>query len=121
MTQTNTTKATKTERLLKFLQTGNDITVGQAKTRFGISNLSATVSALRNQGYAIYSNTKNGGTLRTYRLGTPTRSVVSTGHRTQNFLRQVLSGQKINGNSDVAVGVIVDGRLIAADGISRFL
>lgn len=69
-----------TQRLLKFLKSGNDITVRQAQTRFGITNVSARISELKKAGYAVYLNTKttqNGRTIRAYRLGTPTRRMVA--------------------------------------------
>lgn len=77
-------KQTKTERLLKFLKTGADITEGQAASRFGIRNLSAAASALRYQGYAVYANSKTfttGKKATVYRLGTPSRAVVAAGYR----------------------------------------
>ncbi len=76
-------KTTKTERLLSFLQNGNDITATQAQSRFGIANISAVASNLRQRGYAIYANQKtlpSGNTVRMYRLGTPTRAVVAAGY-----------------------------------------
>lgn len=78
------TKKTKTERLLSFLQNGGDITEGQARSRFGIENVSAVASNLRFKGYAVYANRKtlsNGHDVTVYRLGTPTRSVVAAGYR----------------------------------------
>lgn len=79
-----TTKRTKTDRLLDFLMSGNDITEGQARSRFGIQNLSATASALRFKGYAVYANRKTLGNNREvtlYRLGAPRREVVAAGYR----------------------------------------
>ena len=75
---------TKTERLLSFLENGNDITEGQARSRFGIRNVSSLVSKLRDRGYAVYTNRKtidNGNTISVFRLGTPTRAVVAAGYR----------------------------------------
>lgn len=77
-------KKTKTERLLAFLKNGGNITENQARTRFGIANMSAVASQLRFQGYAVYRNRKtlsNGNVISTYRLGTPTREVVAAGYR----------------------------------------
>lgn len=62
------------DRLLKFLQSGRDITTAQAQARFGIVNVAARVSELRADGHAIYLNertTSNGRTIKAYRLGTP--------------------------------------------------
>lgn len=81
-----TTNKTASARLLKYLQSGRDITVNQARARFGITNVSARVSELNQAGYAIYLNTRttsNGRTIRAYRLGSPKRSVVAAGVRAQ--------------------------------------
>lgn len=77
-------KTTKTERLLNYLMSGNDITEGQARSRFGIQNLSATASSLRFQGYAVYANRKtlgNNHEVTLYRLGSPRREVIAAGYR----------------------------------------
>jgi predicted transcriptional regulator len=69
-----------TQKLLKFLQTGRDITANQARAKFGITNVSARMSELRKAGYAIYLNEKttpSGYTIKAYRLGTPTRRMVA--------------------------------------------
>jgi len=76
----STTKKTVTQRLLAFLQTGQDITANQARTRFNITNVSARINEIRKAGYAVYVNTKttdNGRTIRVYRLGSPTREMVA--------------------------------------------
>ena len=78
------TKTSKTERVLSFLKNGHDLTEGQAKTRFGIRNMSATASNLRQQGYAIYCNRKtlaNGSVASVYKHGAPTRRVIAAGYR----------------------------------------
>lgn len=77
-------KTTKTERLLNYLMSGRDITEGQARSRFGIQNLSATASSLRFQGYAVYANRKtlgNNHEVTLYRLGAPRREVIAAGYR----------------------------------------
>lgn len=69
-----------TARLLNFLKSGRDITTKQARARFGITNVSARISELRQAGYAIYLNEKttpSGYTIRAYRLGTPNRKMVA--------------------------------------------
>ena len=67
------------ERMLNALlqSTGhNTFTTEQAQRRFGIANVAARISELRQEGYAIYANKKNvDGTKKTfYRLGTPSKS-----------------------------------------------
>ena len=77
-------KKSKTERVLQFLQTGHDLTEGQARSRFGITNMRAVASHLRFQGFAVYNNRKtlaSGKVASVYRLGTPTRAVVAAGYR----------------------------------------
>lgn len=78
------TKKTKSERVLAHLQTGRDLTEGQARQRFGIGNMSAEATRFRARGFAVYRNRKtlsNGNRVATYRLGTPTRAVVAAGYR----------------------------------------
>jgi predicted transcriptional regulator len=70
-------------RILTFLSktTGyNTLSVKQAQARFGIKSVSAVVSQLRNEGYAIYTNMKkrgDGTPVAIYRLGRPTASFIS--------------------------------------------
>ena len=54
----------------------NTFTTAQAQRRFGITNVSARISELRQEGYAIYANRKsiNGEKKVVYRLGTPSKS-----------------------------------------------
>lgn len=67
------------EKLVKFFKSGNDITEGQARSRFGISNLSARISELRAEGYSIYTNKLTTGQT-VYRLGTPSRTMVAAAY-----------------------------------------
>jgi hypothetical protein len=49
---------------------------------FGVGNPSATINELRNEGHAIYLNTRinsNGKKVSFYRLGTPTKRMVASG------------------------------------------
>ena len=76
---------TKSERLVKALRKGEQLTEAQIKARFGIANPTATVSDLRlRSGFAIYANehtdTKGRITVK-YRLGNPSREVVAAGYR----------------------------------------
>lgn len=69
-------------RILAFLSktTGyNTLSVKQAQARFGIKNVSTIISQLRNEGYAIYTNTKkrgDGSPVSVYRLGRPSASFI---------------------------------------------
>lgn len=62
----------------------NTLTAQKMRSVFGVSNPSALVNELRNEGYAIYLNTRinsNGEKIAYYRLGTPTKSMVAAGIR----------------------------------------
>jgi len=60
----------------------NTLTAQKMQSVFGISNPSATINELRNEGHAIYLNTRinsNGEKVSFYRLGTPTKRQVAAG------------------------------------------
>ena len=62
----------------------NTLTPQKMRSVFGVANPSALVNELRNEGYAIYLNTRinsNGQKVSFYRLGTPTKSMVAAGIR----------------------------------------
>lgn len=57
----------------------NTLTVAQARAKFGVQNVSARIEELRKEGHCIYTNTKrraDGTAVKSYRLGTPTKSMV---------------------------------------------
>lgn len=57
----------------------NTLTTAQARARFGIQNVSARIDELRQEGHCIYTNTVSrgdGSKVKSYRLGTPTKSMV---------------------------------------------
>ena len=52
--------------------------------RFGIKNISAEVSRIRQAGYAVYADNRVAGNhvrVTEYRLGTPSRKIVAAGYR----------------------------------------
>ena len=60
----------------------NTLTAAKMQSVFGVSNPSATINELRNEGYSIYLNTRttqSGGKVSFYRLGTSTKRVVAAG------------------------------------------
>jgi hypothetical protein len=66
------------------LQNGDRVTASQASKRFGIKNVSAEVSRIRQSGFAVYANTRVAGNnvkVTEYRLGTPSRKIVAAGYR----------------------------------------
>jgi len=75
---------TKTYRLFSALQSGERISASQASKRFGIKNVSAEVSRIRQSGFAVYADQRvagNGVRVTEYRLGTPSRKLVAAGYR----------------------------------------
>jgi hypothetical protein len=56
----------------------NTFSVKQAQRRFGITNVTARIDELRQEGHVIYTNTKSveGKKVSFYRLGTPTKAMV---------------------------------------------
>ena len=55
------------------------LTVSQARSRFGIQNVSARIDELRKEGHVIYTNTKkraDGTSFNVYRMGKPTKALV---------------------------------------------
>lgn len=75
---------TKTGRLLAALQSGEQLTEGQIRVRFGLRNPRASVSDIRMSGFAVYANqhkdTKGRVTTK-YRIGKPSREIVAAGYK----------------------------------------
>jgi hypothetical protein len=75
---------TKTFKLFTALQAGDKVSASQATKRFGIKNISAEVSRIRQAGYAIYANKRVAGNhveVTEYRLGTPSRKLIAAGYK----------------------------------------
>ena len=71
---------TKTYKLLSALKSGEKFTASQAEKRFGIKNLSAEASRLRQAGHAIFARGRqagNGVYVTEYHLDRPTRKMVA--------------------------------------------
>jgi len=79
---------TKTGKLLAALQSGEALTEGQMRVRFGLKNPRATVSDIRYAGFAVYANqhkdTKGRVTTK-YRIGKPSRAIVAAGYRAMSL------------------------------------
>ena len=74
---------TKTFKVFNALYNGATLTAAQAK-KMGIKNLSAEVSRIRHNGYAVYANSRtagNGVTVTEYVMGQPSREIVALGYR----------------------------------------
>ena len=78
-------KNTKTFKLFEALKTGETFTASQAEKKFGIKNIAAEASRIRQAGYAVYAthpHKRVGGVKRTaYLLGTPSRKVIAAGYK----------------------------------------
>ena len=75
---------TKTYKLFSALHSGETVTASQAAKRFGIKNMSAEVSRIRQSGFAVYCNTRkagNGVQVSEYAIGTPSRKLIAAGYR----------------------------------------
>ena len=75
---------TKTFKLLAALQSGDRVSASQANKRFGIQNISAEVSRIRQAGFAVYANKRTAGNyveVTEYRLGTPSRKLIAAGYK----------------------------------------
>jgi DNA-binding IclR family transcriptional regulator len=76
-------KTTKTFKLFTALQAGEKLTASEARKRFGIQNIAAEASRIRQHGYAVYANTHvagNNATVTTYEIGRPSREIVALGY-----------------------------------------
>ena len=75
---------TKTYKLFNALYNGETVTASQAEKRFGIKNISAEVSRIRQSGYAVYTNSRkagNGVQVTEYVIGKPSRKIVAAGYK----------------------------------------
>ena len=77
-------KETKTYKVFNALYNGEKLTASQAEKRFGVKNLAAEASRIRQNGYAVYSKTRtagNGVTVTEYEMGKPSREIVALGYK----------------------------------------
>lgn len=75
---------TKTFKVFQALQQGETLTASTARKRFGVGNLAAEASRIRQHGFAVYANTRtagNGTRVTEYVIGKPSRKVVAAGYR----------------------------------------
>ena len=79
---------TKTFKVFNALYNGETLTQSTATKRFGVGNLSAEVSRIRQNGYAVYANQRkagNGVQVTEYVLGAPSRRIVALGYKAQSM------------------------------------
>ena len=77
-------KDTKTFKVFSALYNGAKLTQSEAAKRFGVKNLAAEASRIRQHGYAVYANTRtagNGVTVTEYEMGQPSREIVALGYK----------------------------------------
>ena len=77
-------KDTKTFKIFSALYNGAKLTQSQATKRFGVKNLSAEATRIRQSGYAVYSNSRlagNGVQVTEYEMGKPSREIVALGYK----------------------------------------
>ena len=75
---------TKTFKVFTALRNGESLTASEAKKRFGVGNLAAEASRLRQHGFAVYANQRtagNGVKVTEYVLGKPSRKIVAAGYK----------------------------------------
>ena len=75
---------TKTFKLFTALYNGEKVTASQAEKRFGVKNISAEVSRIRQNGYAVYANSRkagNGVQVTEYAIGKPSRKLIAAGFK----------------------------------------
>ena len=79
---------TKTFKVFHALYKGAALTQSQSEKRFGVKNLAAEASRIRQAGYAVYSNSRtagNGVTVTEYVMGTPSREIVALGYKAKSM------------------------------------
>lgn len=77
-------KNSKTFKLFAALQNGEKVTASEAQKRFGIKNIAAEASRIRQHGYAVYANSKKAGNnveVTRYEIGMPSRAIVALGYK----------------------------------------
>ncbi len=76
-------RETKTGKVFTALQAGERLTAAEAKKRFGVANLSAEVSRVRQLGFAVHRKTRKAGNnvqVTEYVMGSPSREIVALGY-----------------------------------------
>ena len=75
---------TKTFKVFNALYNGEKLTSAAAEKRFGVKNLAAEASRIRQAGYAVYADQRlagNGVQVTEYRIGTPSRKLIAAGYK----------------------------------------
>lgn len=78
---------TKTFKVFSALQSGKALTASQA-SKMGVKNLSAEITRIRQNGFAVYTNSRkagNGVRVTEYVMGRPSRNLVALGYKAQSL------------------------------------
>ena len=76
-------KGTKTHKLFTALKAGEKVTSSEAQQRFGVKNIAAEASRIRQAGFAVYANSRkagNGVQVTEYEIGQPSRKLIAGGY-----------------------------------------
>ena len=77
-------KTTKTYKLFTALYNGETVSPAEAKNRFGIANIRAEATRIRQKGYAVYSKRRVAGNhveVTEYAIGKPSRKIIAAGYK----------------------------------------
>jgi len=77
-------KGTKTHKLFTAMKNGEKVTAAEASKRFGVKNIAAEASRIRQAGFAVYANSRkagNGVQVTEYEIGQPSRKLIAAGYR----------------------------------------
>lgn len=79
---------TKTFKVFTALYNGETLTAAEARKRFGVANLRAEATRIRQAGYAVYANRRTAGNhveVTEYQLGKPSREIVALGYKAKKL------------------------------------
>jgi hypothetical protein len=77
-------QGTKTHKLFTAMKNGEKVTASEAQKRFGVKNIAAEASRIRQAGFAVYANSRtagNGVQVTEYEIGQPSRKLIAAGYK----------------------------------------
>jgi hypothetical protein len=81
-------RESKTYKIFRALQDGDRLTPAAAQKRFGVQNLRAEASRIRQMGFAVYAKNYKAGNnvdVTYYVMGEPSREIVALGYKAQSL------------------------------------
>lgn len=81
-------KDSKTFKVFNAMYNGEKLTQAEATKRFGVKNLRAEATRIRQHGYAVYANSRvagNGVQVTEYEIGKPSREIVALGYKAKQL------------------------------------